>query len=243
MKKLISIILILTLIMSNTLIFAHADNNIQTDNPEIELVENNTYELNGVMYGTLVYLIDNEIYTYDIQNEDGQRVVNMSTENGVKEKLTYDAKDQKVYGNDNSLIATFNMESQEATARLGGTTYSETPIYGSSGDYNQLRSIDDGDVRFSEKVLSAVSSGTFGYATGLITAALLSNPLTGVITGAVVGSIYSFLSYNPKPAAYFTRWKYEHDDIPRYYKFVQLFYWDPGHTTYCDTNVFYSSEW
>ncbi|MCH4888392.1 hypothetical protein EZV73_12445 [Acidaminobacter sp. JC074] len=167
----------------------------------------------------------------------------MSNEKGVKEKATFDEKSSKVYNEDNEVIATFNMDTKEVTSKSGGTTYSENPIYGSSGDYNQLISIVDGDVRFTEKVLNAVESGTVGYATGLILKVLLTNPYTGIVVGGVVGLMYAFLRYNPQPYAYFSRWKYENDDIPRYYKYVQIWYWNPSHDSYAATNVYYTSEW
>ncbi len=242
MKKILSIVLILTLVVSNTFIFADSNLRFSVDDHDVRLVKNRTYEFNGAIYGKLVYEIDGELFAYDINSENGVRTVTMSSKNEIIEKTTYNKKTGAVLTIDKSVLATFDVDLEKNKSKMRSTIYSETPIYGTSSDYNKLISIKYDSVRFSEKVIAAVQSGVFGYAIGLILAALISNPFIGIICGSIASTIFAYLTYNPSDITYFKSYKYG-QSIPKYYKFIQRFYWDPDYTLYCDTNIYYSSEW
>jgi hypothetical protein len=208
----------------------------------IELLSDHTYYIDGQLQGRVGYLIEGEVFEYSIKSTPKETVVLMKSENQKEwTEVAYNKKEQLIKA-DGKIIAEVNETSKESPTAVRNASWSDTPFYGTPSSYNILVSTSDGNVRFSEAILTAVQSGVFGYASGLIIAALISAVGVALIVGAVASAIFAGLTYNPQDAAYFTKWKYDHP-IRGYHQHIASFYYDPSHRVHWATNTVYSTDW
>lgn len=247
MKKIISLILIISLLAASSLTFAtNKVTDLPISNVSIELISDQSYYVNGQLQGTVKYLVDGILYEYSIQSTDMESIVIVNSENQEKSiKVVYTYDDQLIKA-DNEIIGKVNSADGESiftTNALGsGTTWDTKPFYGSPSDYNILTYDKRGSVRFSEKIITMITSGSTGLASGYIIASVISSTGIGIVAGSLVAAIIAGLTYNPQDAAYFHKLVYKMN-IPGYYKYIAHFYYDPSHSSYWGTNIAYSTSW